>query len=410
MIYDIILVGGGIVGLSAAMTLAQRFPDARLTLLEKEATPARHQTGRNSGVIHSGIYYKPGSLKAQFAREGSRSIVRFCEEQNIPHEICGKLIVATSPEELPLLENLAQRGVANGIPICRIGPEQLKEIEPHVNGRAALRVLTTGITDYQQVAIAYARLFEQNGGEIRLATEVRSIRPEPLGVRTGVRVETNGETLIGRYLINCAGLQSDRIARMTVGEENVPARIVPFRGEYYDLKPERRYLVKHLIYPVPNPNFPFLGVHFTRMIGGDVHAGPNAVLSMKREGYEKTDADWRDLRETLTYSGFQRLALKYWRDGLSEIYRSFSKAAFVRSLQRLVPEITAADITPSKAGVRAQALLPDGTLVDDFLFVRSDLGLHVCNAPSPAATASLEIGKAIVEEVSKSVPWMEKYG
>jgi L-2-hydroxyglutarate oxidase len=401
LVYDFVIVGGGIVGLSVGMTLGQCHTGAHVLVLEKEDTLAAHQTGRNSGVIHSGIYYKPGSFKARFARDGSQSLVRFCEEYGIAHEVCGKVIVATEPGELPRLEALYERGVANGIAVEKIGPDRLREIEPHCRGIAAVHVKATGIVDYKAVAATYARLIAERGGEVRLATRVLGVAAGD-GAGGGVVVQTDKGEFAARFLVNCAGLHSDRVARMAAGDQATEARIVPFRGEYYDVKPEKRHLVRHLIYPVPNPDFPFLGVHFTRMIGGDIHAGPNAVLGLKREGYHKTDVDLRDLGEVLAFPGFWRLAGKYWRDGLAEVYRSWSKAAFVRGLQRLVPEIRATDITPSRAGVRAQALLPSGMLVDDFLFVRTPNALHVCNAPSPAATASLEIGKAVAAEVAKS--------
>ena len=391
--YDYAIIGGGIVGLATAMALGKRFPQSRIVLLEKEQALAQHQTGRNSGVIHSGIYYKPGSFKAKFARAGSRSMVEFCQEHGIAHEICGKVIVATEPEELPLLENLYQRGLANQLTITRLSAEAIKEIEPHVNGLAGIRVPSTGIVDYKQVSATYARIIQAQGGEIRLGTRV-----EQLDMRSdGITIGTSQGELGARFLINCAGLHSDRIARL--GKASIDMQIVPFRGEYYELKPEKRYLVKHLIYPVPNPNFPFLGVHFTRMINGDVHAGPNAVLSLKREGYHKTDVDLRDSAEVLSSPAFWKLARTNMGEGVKEIVRSVSKAAFVRSLQRLIPEVQSDDVVPSHAGVRAQALRNDGALVDDFMFVSGPNALHVCNAPSPGATASIEIGKSIVERI-----------
>jgi len=408
VVYDFIIIGGGIVGLSVGMTLGQRYPDAAILVLEKEDRLATHQTGRNSGVIHSGIYYKPGSYKARFAREGSRSIVRFCQEHGIAHDVCGKVIVATEPEELPRLDALYQRGLENELPVRKISAEEMKEIEPHLRGLAGIHVPTTGIVDYGAVAAKYARLLQERGSQVKLSTRVLGVTSEGSGAGNGVVVRTEQGDFTARFLVNCAGLYSDRVARMAAGKAAIPAKIVPFRGEYYDVKPDRRYLVKNLIYPVPNPNFPFLGVHFTRMIGGDIHAGPNAVLSFKREGYRKTDVNLADLAEVVTYPGFWRLAGKYWRDGISEIYRSWSKAAFVRSLQRLIPEITADDIVPSKAGVRAQALLPDGTMVDDFLFVSAPNVLNVCNAPSPAATASLEIGKAVADEIAKTAHFLNQ--
>ncbi|OKH23047.1 hydroxyglutarate oxidase [Hydrococcus rivularis NIES-593] len=391
--FDFAIIGGGIVGLSAAMALGQRYPDARILVLEKESDWAAHQTGNNSGVIHSGIYYKPGSFKAKFCRDGCRSMVVFCQEHNIAYEVCGKVIVATEEKELPLLENLYQRGLANGIEIAKMSGEEVKEIEPHVSCLAGIRVYSTGIADYRQVCQKYVELIRDRGGELRLNTRVEKILETP----QGKVLETNQGTFTANFVINCAGLHSDRVARL--GRVNPQAKIVPFRGEYYELKPEKRYLVKNLIYPVPNPNFPFLGVHFTRMIDGSVHAGPNAVLSFKREGYKKTDFDLWDFLETMTYPGLWKLAAKHADEGIKEIVRSFSKAAFVRSLQRLIPEVQSDDLLPTHAGVRAQALMDDGKLVDDFLIVEGRNALHVCNAPSPAATSSLEIGKEIAERV-----------
>lgn len=391
--YDFAIIGGGIVGLSTAMALGQRYRTARIAVLEKETDWAFHQTGHNSGVIHSGIYYKPGSFKAKFSREGSRSMVEFCQKHEIPHEVCGKVIVATEERELPLLENLYQRGLENGLNVSKINSEQVREIEPHVRCLAGIRVPTTGIVDYKQVCQKYADLIHIQGGELYLNTKVEKLTP--LGDRQVL--ETNKGNFETRFVINCAGLHSDRVAHL--GQANSQAKIVPFRGEYYELKPEKRYLVKTLIYPVPNPNFPFLGVHFTRMIDGSVHAGPNAVLSFKREGYKKTDFNLRDFTEVVTYPGFWKLAAKHSHEGIQEIIRSFNKAAFVHSLQRLIPEVQADDLIPTHAGVRAQALMSDGKLVDDFLIVRGENAIHICNAPSPAATSSLEIGKAVVEQI-----------
>ncbi|OKH22081.1 L-2-hydroxyglutarate oxidase [Chroogloeocystis siderophila] len=387
--YDFAIIGGGIVGLATAKAIGKRYPNAQIVVIEKEATIASHQTGNNSGVIHSGIYYKPGSFKAKFCRDGSRSMVEFCREHGIAHEVCGKVIVATQAEELPRLENLYQRGIENGLQLEKLTSEQVREIEPHVQCTAGIRVFTTGIVNYRQVAQKYVELVTAQGGELQLGTKVTNIE-----TRSDFTVlTTNKGTIATHFVINCAGLFSDRIAR--IGKTDPQARIVPFRGEYYELTPEKRYLVKHLIYPVPNPNFPFLGVHFTRMIDGSVHAGPNAVLSLKREGYHKTDINVRDLTEVLTYRGFWKLAAKHADEGIKEMIRSVSKAAFVQSLQQLIPEVTADDVVPTHAGVRAQALQADGKLVDDFLIVPGDRALHVCNAPSPAATSSLEIGKAI---------------
>jgi len=387
--YDFVIVGGGIVGLASAMALGKRYPDARLLVLEKENNWAYHQTGNNSGVIHSGIYYKPGSFKAKFCRDGSRSMVEFCQKYGIAYEVCGKVIIATEEKHLPLLESLHKRGLENGLDVTKISAEEVKEVEPHVSCLAGIRVPTTGIVDYKQVCQKYAELIKAQGGELRLNTKVEKIRE----TSAGQILETNNGTFETRFAINCAGLHSDRVAKL--GQVDPKAKIVPFRGEYYELKPEKRYLVKTLIYPVPNPAFPFLGVHFTRMIDGSVHAGPNAVLSLKREGYKKTDFDLRDFTEVITYPGFWKLAAKHADEGIQEIIRSFSKAAFVRSLQKLIPEVQADDLVPTHAGVRAQALMNDGKLVDDFLIVEGRNAVHVCNAPSPAATSSLEIGKAI---------------
>jgi L-2-hydroxyglutarate oxidase len=390
--YDFAIIGGGIVGLSTGVALGKRYPKAKIIVLEKENSWAFHQTGNNSGVIHSGVYYKPGSFKAKFCRDGCRSMVKFCQEHNIPHEVCGKVIVATEEKELPLLENLYQRGLQNGIRVAKITAVEVKEIEPHVSCLAGIRVFSTGIVDYKQVCLKYAELIQLQGGDLRLNTKVLGIKDAP----EGKVLETNIGDFVTRCLINCAGLYSDRVAKL--GGVDPQAKIVPFRGEYYELVPEKRYLVKGLIYPVPNPDFPFLGVHFTRMIDGSVHAGPNAVLSLKREGYSKTDFNLHDFAEVVTFPGFWKLAAKNYDEGLKEIIRSFSKIAFVRSLQRLIPEVQAEDVVPTHAGVRAQALMDNGKLVDDFLIVQSDRSIHVCNAPSPAATSSIEIGKAVAEQ------------
>jgi L-2-hydroxyglutarate oxidase len=389
MTYDYAICGGGILGLSVGRALAVRFPGARLVVLEKEPALAMHQTGHNSGVIHSGIYYTPGSQKARFAIEGSRLVPEFCRERGIPHDVCGKVIVATLEHELPRLEKLYQRGRENGLDVTMIGPEELREIEPHCAGRAAIRVPSTGIADYRAVAAAFAHDIQEQGGELRLGCRVEKI------VKTagGAVLETTTGSVEARFFISCSGLYSDRVARLDGVDPQ--ARIVPFRGEYYELKPEKRYLVKHLIYPVPNPAFPFLGVHFTRMTDGGIHCGPNAVLALAREGYHKTDVSLRDLAETLGYRGFWKLAARNVGEGLRELYRSFSKKAFTGSLQRLIPEVQEADLVPAPAGVRAQALLPDGKIMDDFLIVRGDRSLHLCNAPSPAATACLAIGRAV---------------
>jgi (S)-2-hydroxyglutarate dehydrogenase len=388
---DYLVVGGGIVGLATAMLLGRRKPGARILVLEKEKEIALHQTGRNSGVIHSGIYYTPGSFKARFARAGSRSMVEFCREQGLECVICGKVIVATAPAELAGLEKLLQRGRENELAVEKLVPEQVREIEPHVNCLAGLRVPATGIVNYRQVCLKYAEIIRSQGGEVRTGARVTGLSQRA----ATLVVQTTAGDFETRYLVNCAGLHSDRVARLAGLEPG--ARIVPFRGEYYALAPAHRHLVRTLIYPVPNPDFPFLGVHFTRMIDGSVHAGPNAVLAFAREGYHKTDFSLHDSAETLLYPGFWKLAARNLGEGLKEMQRSFSKSLFVRSLQRLVPDVRAEDLVPAEAGIRAQALYPDGRLVDDFLIVQGPNSLHVCNAPSPAATASLEIGKHIVD-------------
>jgi len=388
---DVIIVGGGIVGLAVALEITKRFPRLRLLLLEKEDRVGRHQSGHNSGVIHSGVYYRPGSQKAKLCVEGARAMIEFCRTHAIPHQICGKVIVATYEEEFPRLEELRRRGEANGLTgLQMIGPEQLREIEPHASGLRALIVPSTGITDYAMVCEKSAELICVQGGTILTSTAVTGLR----NLTDELVVETSGAAFSTTYLINCAGLFSDRIAGMAGGKLDVI--IVPFRGEYYDLIPERSSLVRALIYPVPDPQFPFLGVHFTRRVGGTVDAGPNAVLAFRREGYHRTDFSPRDLASSLAFPGFWRMAAKHWRSGLDEFHRSFSKPAFVRALQRLLPELRAEDLIPGGSGVRAQALRRDGSLVDDFLFVPAGRMLHVLNVPSPAATASLVIGRSIV--------------
>ena len=395
MAYDYAIIGGGIVGLATAMTLSRRYPAAQILLLEKEQTPSAHQSGRNSGVIHSGIYYKPGSYKARFAQAGATSMVEFCRENGIPHKVCGKVIVATQEKELQRLENLFQRGQQNGLSVSKVSAQEVNEIEPHVRCLAGVRVPTTGITNYRQVSQKYLELFQQQGGEAKFGNQVHHITD-----RAGAHlIETAAGEYEARFLISCAGLHSDRVTRLAGADP--AAKIIPFRGEYYELTANKRHLVKTLIYPVPNPDFPFLGVHFTKMIDGSVHAGPNAVLAFKREGYKKTDFNLRDFCETMSYGGFWKLAGENFREGLKEMYRSLVKNAFVRGLQQLIPEIRSVDLVPCKAGVRAQALLNDGKLMDDFLMVRGHNALHVCNAPSPAATASLEIAKAIVAQISE---------
>ncbi|GAK05856.1 LOW QUALITY PROTEIN: L-2-hydroxyglutarate oxidase [Geomicrobium sp. JCM 19037] len=390
---DYVIIGGGIVGVSVAYALQQAEPGASVQIIEKETELARHQTGHNSGVIHSGIYYTPGSYKAKFARAGSESMRAFCETHHIDVDICGKVIVATDEDELPRLERLYERGLENGLAVEKLGADQLRKIEPHVNALAAIRVPTAGIVNYTEVTNKLAELFQENGGIVTLSETVSAIDE----TRERVVVTTDKQSVEARYVVNCAGLQSDRVARMA--GIHLDMKIVPFRGEYYKLKASRRQLVRHLVYPVLDPDFPFLGVHFTRMIDGEVEAGPNAVLSFKREGYRKTDIRLKDLGEVLAYPGFLKIARKYMKTGVGEMVRSYSKPHFVKSLQRLVPAVTASDLEPAPSGVRAQALTVDGKMVDDFHLVTGKRSLHVVNAPSPAATASLEIGKEVARRM-----------
>ena len=392
--FDLVVIGGGIIGLAVAREAGRRFPRWRLAVLEKEDRVAAHQTGHNSGVIHSGLYYRPGSLKAKTCVDGAAAMVAFCQEHGIAHQICGKVVVATQDSELPALEELFRRGVANGVPnLAFLGPEQLCEIEPHSSAIRALRVPGTGITDYTAVARKFAELVTAQGGEIVPAAKVSGI------VRRGRKtvVETTRGPFQTSQLINCAGLHSDRVARLAGAQLDL--QIVPFRGEYYEIVPERQHLVKAMIYPVPDPKFPFLGVHCTRRIQGIVEAGPNAVMAWQREGYRKTDFALGDVVETLSFPGFWRMAIKYWRSGLEEFYRSLSKKAFTLALQRLVPELREEDLRPGGAGVRAQALDRAGNLLDDFYIVRANSDIHVLNVPSPAATASLAIARHIVDWV-----------
>ncbi|WP_019989450.1 L-2-hydroxyglutarate oxidase [Rudanella lutea] len=397
---DVLIIGGGIVGLATALRIKQQRPHLSVTVLEKENRVAAHQTGHNSGVIHSGLYYKPGSLKATNCIRGYDMLLKFCREEGVPFDLCGKIVVATKPEELPQLETLYQRGLQNGLSqITKISTAEMREIEPHVNGVAGIRVPYTGIIDYTAVCEKYAEKLRALGGEIRLDERVEQITPDRRTAGTSLTVVvTSRGTYEAKLVVNCAGLYSDKVAQMTQ-RAPIDLRIVPFRGEYFKLKPHRQHLVKHLIYPVPDPNFPFLGVHFTRMIGGGVEAGPNAVLAFRREGYHKTDVNLTELFETLSWPGFQKVAAKYWQTGLGEMYRSFSKSAFTKALQELIPEIREEDLEDGGAGVRAQACDRTGGLLDDFAILETDRAINVCNAPSPAATSSLSIGQTVSEKV-----------
>ncbi len=390
MRYDVIIIGGGIVGLATALQIKKSNASYKVLLLEKEKELAKHQTGNNSGVIHSGIYYKPGSLKASNCLRGYQLLIDFCRQHGIPFDLCGKIIVATSEKERPLLQNLFVRGEENGLAnLKKLSKSALKDYEPHVNGIEGIFVPQTGIVDYKIVAEKYGEVLRQQGAEINLGEKVINI----ITATGEVTVETSRQTYTSKLLINCAGLYSDKVARMTT--ENLNVKIIPFRGEYFKLKKEKEYLVKNLIYPVPDPNFPFLGVHFTRMIEGGIEAGPNAVLAFQREGYKKSQINFAELFETLAWPGFQKVAAKYWKTGMGEMYRSFSKAAFTKALQKLIPEIQECDLVEGGAGVRAQACDRTGGLVDDFLIMEEKGVINVCNAPSPAATSSLAIGETV---------------
>ncbi len=419
MTYDIAVIGGGIVGLSFAMQASERFPGLRIVVLEKEAGVARHQTGHNSGVIHSGVYYKAGSLKARLCVAGAREMVDFCSRHGIPHEVCGKLIVATNSEEAARLDDLRARGVANGLEGLRLlEPAAMREVEPHVGGVRALLVPSTGITDYSAVTAKYAEIAAERGAEVKTnagvvgfdrSSDVKSgvksgdarsgAKPDAVG--SAVVVRTRAGDFTARYVVNCAGLYSDRVARMAGDDPQM--MLVPFRGEYYDLAAARQELVRGLIYPVPDPQYPFLGVHFTRRIQGNVDAGPNAVLAFRREGYRWRDFDLGEAMEVFMDAGFRAMARRHWKNGLSEFRRSLRKREFVRSCQRLVPEVRMEDMTPGGSGVRAQAVEADGALVDDFRFVARERFLHVLNVPSPAATASLPIGREILKMVPAEI-------
>jgi L-2-hydroxyglutarate oxidase LhgO len=394
---DLVIIGAGIVGLAAALEFTRRFPGRHVVVLEKEDRVAAHQTGHNSGVIHSGLYYRTGSLKARNCVAGCASMKRFCTEHGIPHEECGKLVVATSSEEVPRLQALQERGIANGLHGLRmLNREELGALEPYCDGICALHVPSTGIVDYKLVAAKYAELIEGAGGEIICGAKVVGLR----GDGDANCIETTAGIFAATYAINCAGLYSDTITRMAGCKTDL--EIIPFRGEYYEIKPERRYLVRNPIYPVPDPRFPFLGVHFTRHVDGSVEAGPNAVLAFRREGYTGTEPDMTEAVEMLRWPGFWKMAGKYWKKGAAEQYRSWVKPAFTRALQKMVPDIREDDLVPGGSGVRAQAVDRNGNLVDDFYFVHSHRMIHVCNVPSPAATASLEIGSEVVDMLVSS--------
>ena len=393
-VFDVVIIGGGIVGLATGRELLQRFPDYKLLIVEKEQTVSAHQTGHNSGVIHSGLYYKPGSLKAKLCVAGAARMVSFCKENGVPYELCGKVVVATDESEIPALEELYRRGIANGVPNLRmLNGDQIREIEPHASGIRGIHVPGTGITDFTAVTQKYAEHVQAAGGEIRTGAAVTGIvRSNDVNI-----VQTRAGDFAGKLVINCAGLHSDVLARKagaTLAIQNVP-----FRGEYYDLKPDKRHLVKGLIYPVPDPRFPFLGVHFTKRIYGKADAGPNAVLALAREGYKKTSFNFNEAVEIMRWPGFRKMARKYWRAGMGEFYRSFSKPAFVRALQKLIPEVTGNDLEVGGTGVRTQALELDGKLMDDFAFVFQEGQVHIVNVPSPAATASLEVAREIVTRI-----------
>jgi len=396
---DIIIIGGGIVGLSTAYQLLQLNPDLTVTILEKENAVAKHQTGNNSGVIHSGIYYKPGSLKAQNCLRGYDMLIDFCKAQNIEYDLCGKIIVAIKPEEIAGLEALYQRGIQNGLSGLRfLSKDEIKRYEPNCVGIKGVFVPQTGIVDYKQIAVKLAENINLNPkGNIILNSKIQAI----VGNEHGAVVHTDTERYEARLVINCAGLYCDKVAAMA--GEKLNMKIIPFRGEYYAIKPEKAHLVKNLIYPVPDPNFPFLGVHFTRRISGEIEAGPNAVFAFQREGYKKTDFKWSEFWDAISFAGFRKVASKYWKTGLGEYHRSYFKPAFVKALQQLVPSITEDDLIPAGAGVRAQACDKDGGLIDDFYIQESTSFIHVLNAPSPAATSSLSIGLEVAERAMKKL-------
>jgi len=394
--FDITIIGGGIVGLATALRLKEARPELKIALLEKESELVMHQTGNNSGVIHSGLYYKPGSLKATNCINGYNMLLAFADTHGISYNLCGKVVVATSKGELQGLENLYNRGIENGLTkIKKLNLAELKAIEPHVNGIAGIYVPYTGIIDYVEVSMKMAELFKAKGGEIYLNTKATGIKNNS----DFSEISTSNVTFSSKLIVNCAGLYSDTIA--AINKDKINLRIIPFRGEYFLLKPEKRYLVKTLIYPVPDPNFPFLGVHFTNMINGDVECGPNAVFAFRKEGYKLFDFDMKEFWDAISWPGFQKVALKYWKIGIGEYYRSLSKRAFTKALQRLIPEVQMDDLVPTHAGVRAQACDRDGGLLDDFSIIEDKYIINVCNAPSPAATSALSIGQTVSEMVLK---------
>jgi L-2-hydroxyglutarate oxidase len=395
---DVLIIGGGIIGLASAYTFSKLYPQKSVILLEKEKKLAVHQSGRNSGVLHAGIYYRPGSLKAVNCRTGKAAMEEFCAREGINFKTCGKVIVAVDADELPALQSIYDRGRANGVKCELIERSRLLELEPHAAGIRAIHVPETGIVDFGQVCACLADLIRAAGHQILTGVKVNGLR----GKSGAVIVETTSGEFYPRYIINCAGLHSDRVAAMST--KPLLSKIIPFRGEYYKLKPEGAKFCNTLIYPVPDPRFPFLGVHFTRKISGEVKCGPNAVLAFAREGYRKSDVNLQDLCESLTFPGFAKIAAKYWRTGIGEIWRSFSKNAFVRALQRLVPEVTADHLLPYPAGIRAQVVTAAGEMVDDFAFLESSRVINVINAPSPGATASLSIGKVVVRRLAKRFP------
>ena len=393
MQYDFIIVGGGIVGLATSLQLKRSARAAKILVVEKEQKVATHQTGNNSGVIHSGLYYKPGSLKAKNCINGYGQLVRFCDENAIPYELCGKIVVATEQKQIPAMETLFERGCKNGLKnLKKLGKEELREYEPNVAGVAGIFVPQTGIVNYRKVCEKFAEIILKQDGQINFGEKVTDILHTSKG---SVNLITDKSSYEAKMVINCAGLYSDKIARLT--EKRLQVKIIPFRGEYYKLRKDKEHLVKNLIYPVPDPNFPFLGVHFTRMIEGGVEAGPNAVLAFGRESYTKSDVNIPELFESLAWPGFQKVALKYWKTGLGEMYRSFSKAAFTKALQKLLPEVQKSDLEDGGAGVRAQACDKRGGLIDDFLVLEQPGVINVCNAPSPAATSSLSIGETVAQ-------------